>query len=207
MDSAPTYTAFLGTSLVATGPLEHTVRRVKRRLDRGATEPLLVFEDLTGVQVDFDWRGSPEDVVARLAHHPYLARGTTEAAPVRSGPGRPRLGVVSREVSLLPRHWAWLGEQPGGSSAALRRLVDEARRRDAGAGEARRARDAASKFLWSMAGDLPGFEDVTRALFAGDLQRVRKLTARWPSGVRAHLERLVAPMRERTQASVASEAR
>src|SRR4051794_37476416 len=145
MDSAPTYTAFLGTRLIATGSLEHTVLRVKRRLDRGTDQPLLIFEDQTGVQVDFDWRGSPDDVLARLAHHPYLARGAAEAAPARTGPGRPKLGVVSREVSLLPRHWTWLGDQRGGASASLRRLVDEARHRDAGSSDARRARDAASK--------------------------------------------------------------
>src|ERR1700679_3549712 len=48
----------------------------------------------------------------------------TEDAPK---PGRPKLGVTAREVTLLPRHWDWLATQPGGASIALRRLVEDAR--------------------------------------------------------------------------------
>lgn len=192
MENAPTYTAFAGQRLLASGSLEHTVLRTKRRIDSGTGAPILVFEDQTGVQIDFDWRGSADDVLARLAQHPYLAKNAAVAEPPRAGPGRPKLGVVSREVSLLPRHWTWLGEQPGGASATLRKLVDEARRRDGASGAARRAREAASKFMWAMAGDLPGFEEASRALFADDAGRLRQLTRRWPQGIRTYLERLVA---------------
>jgi len=192
MDTAKSYTAFAGHRLLATGSLEHTVLRTKRRIDGGTGASILVFEDQTGVQIDFDWRGSADDVLARLAQHPYLAADRVAAEPPRTGPGRPKLGVVSREVSLLPRHWTWLGEQPGGASATLRKLVDEARRRDGASGAARRAREAASKFMWTMAGDLPGFEEASRALFADDSPRLRRLTRRWPQGIRTYLERLVA---------------
>lgn len=185
-----TYTAFAGVHRIATGSLEETVDRAKAAIDAGEKEPVLVFEDRTGTQLDFDWRGTPEDVRGRLATHPHF---TAIGSPERSGPGRPRLGVVSREVSLLPRHWSWLGEQPGGASAALRRLVDDARKRATDRDEARRRRDAASRFLWAVAGNLPGFEEASRALFAADDERLSHLVAPWPADVRDHLAALLAP--------------
>lgn len=185
-----TYTAFAGLRRIATGPLEDTVLQAKAAIDGGATEPVLVFEDRSGTQLDFDWRGGPDDVRRRLTSHPHFAAPAT--ATERSGPGRPRLGVVSREVSLLPRHWDWLAGQSGGASATLRRLVDEARKRDAGRDDARRAREAASRFLWAVAGNLPGFEEASRALFAGDDARLSGLVAGWPADVRDHLAMLLA---------------
>lgn len=185
-----TYTAFAGMQRIATGPLEATVLRAKQHLDAGETVPILVFEDRTGTQLDLDWRGTPDDVRQRLASHPHFAPSTTLDG-ARNGPGRPRLGVVSREISLLPRHWSWLAEQPGGASAALRRLVDEARKRAPEKDDARRTREAASRFLWAVAGDLPGFEEATRALFAGDDARLAVLVAAWPADVREHLAALL----------------
>jgi uncharacterized protein len=191
MASTDGYTAFAGDRLIATGQLESVVLSTKNALDAGLAATVLVFEDSTGAQLDFDWRGSADDVRDRLVSHPHFAP-TADAAAPRSGPGRPRLGVVGREVSLLPRHWSWLAEQPGGASAALRRLVDEARKRAPEQQEARRARDAASRFLWAIGGDLPGFEEASRALFAGDRERLSRLIAAWPADVRDHLLRLLA---------------
>lgn len=145
---------------------------VKASHDAGGGQAL-VFDDDSGRQVDFDLRGTPEEVLAR-------------AEPPRAGPGRPKLGVVCREVSLLPRHWEWLEQQPSGISAALRRLVDDARKREPDRALARRTRDAAARFMWTMAGDLPGFEEASRALYAGDTGRLRKLVRSWPADVRAH---------------------
>ncbi len=167
------YTAFAGERLLASGSLRDVLLALKAHHDAGG-ERVLVFQDATGRQVDFDLRGTPEEVLARAA------------PPRRAGPGRPRLGVVSREVSLLPRHWEWLSEQPGGVSGALRRLVDEARRREPDRALARRARDAAGRFMWAMAGDLPGFEEASRALYAGDVDRLRALVRAWPPDVRRH---------------------
>jgi hypothetical protein len=174
MTDEPRYTAFAGDRLLASGARREVLLAVKARHDAGG-EPVLVFEDATGRQIDFDLRGTPEQVVARA-----------EAAP-RAGPGRPKLGVVSREVSLLPRHWEWLEQQPSGSSAALRRLVDEARKREPDRERARRVREAAGRFMWAMAGDLPGFEEASRALYAGDAKRLRAQVRGWPKDVRAHL--------------------
>lgn len=170
-----TYSAFAADRLVAAGPLDELLRRLKAHEARGGA-PALVFEDGTGRQVDFDLRGTPEEVVARALPRP--------------GPGRPRLGVVSREVSLLPEHWEWLEAQPSGISAALRRLVDAARRRAPHEERARRAREAANRFMTAVAGDRPGYEEATRALFAGDALHFARHIHRWPKDVREHAQKL-----------------
>jgi hypothetical protein len=184
-----TYTAFDGVKRVAAGGLPAVLVGVKRHLDGGG-RAVLVFEDQTGRQVDFDLRGTAEEVVARAV----------PPAP-REGPGRPRLGVVSREVSLLPRHWAWLEAQPQGISAALRRLVEEDRKREPEARRAARARDAAGRFMWAVAGNFPGFEEASRALYADDLSRLRRLTRAWPRDVRDHVLRLVGAGAKRAKGS------
>lgn len=192
--SANTYAAFAGDGLIAAGDLVTTVRGVKERLDAGESRTVLVFEDQTGSQIDFDWRGKPDEVIERLARHPMFKRRAADEespAPAQRGPGRPRLGVVCREVSLLPRHWQWLGDQKGGASAALRRLVDEARKRGDGAQRARLAWEAAGRFMWAMAGDLRGFEEASRALYARDVDRLAAITASWPADIRSHVDRLV----------------
>jgi hypothetical protein len=173
-DPESTYATFSGDCLVASGGLREMLIRTKEHLDGGGG-PVLIFEDQTGRQIDFDFSGSPDGVVARVAPD---AR--------RAGPGRPKLGVVSREVSLLPRHWEWLEQQPNGISAALRRLVDHARKSEPGKERARLAREAASRFMWAMAGNLPHFEEASRALFAGDEARLEDLVRDWPRDVRAH---------------------
>ncbi|MBS2014105.1 MAG: DUF2239 family protein [Deltaproteobacteria bacterium] len=182
--ASETYTAFAGDRLVWSGPLPEVLARTKKKVDRNPELTVLVFEDKTGRQVDFDLSGTPEEVVLR-------ARAVeAEPEPERTGPGRPRLGVVAREVTLLPRHWEWLEQQPQGASAALRRLVDEARKREPNKERARLARAAISRFMWVMAGDLPNFEEASRALFAKDTKRFAELVRRWPADIRKHLERL-----------------
>ena len=173
------YTAFAGTRQLASGPKLLVITAIKQYLDSN-DERVLIFEDDSGRQVDFDFSGSLDDVLER-----------ERASSTKARPGRPKLGVVGREVSLLPRHWEWLEEQPNGISAAIRRLVDEARKRESGAQRARRLRDATSRFMWAMAGDLPNFEETARALHAGEDARVAELTAAWPTDVRAHVLRMV----------------
>ena len=188
-DAGPrTFTAFCGYRLVASGALEPTVCRAKEEVDRG--EAVLLLDDLTGEQIDLDLSGSPNDAVARLAKHPVLGALVPASRESAARPGRPRLGVVSREVSLLPRHWDWLARQNGGASAVLRRLVDEARQRNGAKHKAMRAREAAARFLWIVAGNLPGFEEASRALYAGDLQRFIGRIEGWPTDVQQHAERL-----------------
>ncbi len=181
MNTERTYAAFAGDACVAAGSLATVLLAAKRRHDRDAGQLVLLFEDDTGRQVDFDLRGTPEEVVARAT------------TPVPAGPGRPRLGVVAREVTLLPRHWEWLESQPSGISAALRRLVDEARKRDPEGERARMAIDATSRVMTALAGNRPGFEEASRALFARDGARFDALVRRWPKDVRAQLRRLAGP--------------
>ncbi len=175
-----TYTAFVGNDLLASGERDQVLTAMKSRSDRDDNPVILTFEDQTGCQVDFDLRGTLADVLARA-----------KPDQPRVGPGRPKLGVVAREVSLLPRHWEWLEEQPNGASAAIRRLVDEARKREPGEQEVRAAMEAAGRFLSAMGGNLPGYEEASRALYARDGERFEKLLRDWPRDIRAHIQRLV----------------
>jgi hypothetical protein len=176
MDGEQTYTAFLGEALIASGSIERIIPIVKARFDQGEGSLFLIFEDQSGRQVDFDLGGTVNEVLAR-----------TLPGRSRSGPGRPKLGVVSREISLLPRHWDWLEEQPNGASAALRRLVDQARKREPGEQRARLAREAAGRFMSAMAGNFPGYEEASRALYAGNRSRFEELTLNWPRDIREYI--------------------
>lgn len=181
------YAAFAGMRLIARGALVDVAVAAKMA-DTGNAEPLLVFDEATGGVVDLDLRGDTAEIVQRLTDRAKQDAAETPRAPKnRSGPkrgrGRPKLGVVAREVTLLPRHWEWLGAQPGGASPALRRLVDQARRADGGETEARNMREAAYRFMVAIAGDLPGFEEATRALFANDRVRFAQQISDWPADV------------------------
>jgi uncharacterized protein len=188
------YTGFAGHRLIASGELTEVALKAKEWLDRGDSASILIFEDETGNLVDLDFRGTLYEFLDKLEKK-RARRAEAEQAPEetkRSGPGRPKLGVVSREVSLLPRHWDWLNSQPGGASVTLRKLVEEARRNSVGADRARRSQEAAYKFMAAMAGDFPGFEEASRAFFAHDSERFHQLIQPWPEDVREHVRKLVA---------------
>jgi uncharacterized protein len=185
-----TFTAFVGQRRLASGPLADVALAVKRA-EALAGSPIVIFSDASGRAIDFDLRGEDREVLARLAR--LVPPGAGELAPPPSEPrgrGRPRLGVVAREVTLLPRHWEWLNAQPGGASVALRKLVDEARRASGDKDRERQARDAAYHFMSAMAGNLPHFEDASRALFADDRRRFAALIVDWPADIRDHVVRL-----------------
>jgi hypothetical protein len=187
----PQFTAFIGPQRLAAGPLAEVAIAVMQASCRPAAPPIIIFSDATGQPIDLDLRGTERDVVARLpqpAPDPEAAAEETAAEP--RGRGRPKLGVVAREVTLLPRHWEWLGAQPGGASVALRKLVEEARRANGDADRARAARDAAYRFMSVMAGNLAGFEEASRALFADDRRRFVGLVADWPDDIRDHVVKL-----------------
>lgn len=190
MTTNRTFTAFAGHKVLQTGPIEPVVLAVKKAFDQPNASPALVFEDATGKQVDFDLEGTPEQVLERLAWHP-LFRSLDDLMPRRTGPGRPRLGVVSREISLFPRHWEWLERQPQGASAAIRKLVEEAREREPEKDRALQRRDAVGACMWAMAGNLPNFEEASRALYAGDNMRFDAWIRNWPVDVRDYLRRLL----------------
>jgi hypothetical protein len=184
----PIFTAFEGQRRLVSGPLAEVALLVKQA-ERRAAEPVAIFSDATGRAIDLDLRGSDDDIVARLPHTATPA--AAEEAPIEPrGRGRPKLGVVAREVTLLPRHWEWLNTQPGGASVALRKLVEAARRANGDKDRSRAARDAAYHFMSAMAGNLPHFEEASRALFADDRRQFAALIAAWPGDVRDHIVRL-----------------
>jgi hypothetical protein len=179
--------AFEGSRLIASGRLESVAAKVKRAVDGGTQGPVLIFDDQTSGLIEVDFRGTVEEVLGRLPAAP-----DAEALEERRGPGRPKLGVVGREVTLLPRHWEWLNAQPGGASVALRKLVEQARRASEGQDRMRSARDSAYRFISAMAGNEPGFEEAARALFAGDRRKFEILAGGWPEDVGTHAVRIAA---------------
>ncbi len=174
----PSFVAFAGTARIAEGDLAAVAKAARRALDRDPDASLLVFNTDTAEVADLDLRGAESDIAARYA----------AVAPRR---GRPKLGVTAREVTLLPRHWEWLARQPGGASVTLRRLVEAARKHEGSAGRARARAEAAYRFIVTLAGNLPGFEEAARALFAGDLVQFGQRMSGWPQDVRDQALRYV----------------
>lgn len=193
-------TAFENHRQLLSGPLIEVALAVKTAVERGSAKTFLVFDDATGRVIDLDLRGPKSEIVERLSHplrhspgrygsHESKASAGEEASESR-GRGRPKLGVIAREVTLLPRHWDWLAAQPGGASAAIRRLVEEAKRTGAGREQRRIAQESAYQFMLGIAGDFPGYEEATRALFADDCTKLEKCIAAWPKDIRAYTLRL-----------------
>ena len=184
------FTAFLGQQRLASGPLAEVAIAVMNASRGDGAKPVVIFDDSSGRPIDLDLRGTEQDIVARLPAPVPDRQPDAETVPGPRGRGRPKLGVVAREVTLLPRHWEWLAAQPGGASVALRKLVDEARRNSGDRDRLRAARDAAYHFMSVMAGNLPGFEEASRALFADDRRRFAGLIAGWPGDIRDHIVNL-----------------
>lgn len=191
----PACIAFLGERQIAEGGLRDVARALKTATDVSAGEPVLVFNLATSEPVEIDLRGGLEEILARLpaqAEQPQAPDAQSVEEP-RRGPGRPRLGVVAREVTLLPRHWDWLASQSGGASVAIRRLVEEARTRQAAKDRVRKAGEATYRFATVMAGNRPHYEEAMRALFASDRDAFHEMTQSWPRSIRDHARRLAAP--------------
>ncbi len=186
MSDPSTFSAFQGERLLAAGTWQDAASAAQRALADGRTDPVLVFEDRTGRVVDIDPRDDP------AAPPPPAAKPPANPDDPARGRGRPKLGVTAREVTLLPRQWDWLATQPGGASATLRRIVDQAR--TAGGPDAlrRQARESTDRFMRTMLGNQPGYEEASRALYRGEAQRFAKLVAWWPHDLREHVLRLAA---------------
>jgi hypothetical protein len=186
-------TAFAGTRQIASGELRVVALKAQEAAHRDPFSQVLIFDDLTGKVIEVDFRGTPEALANRIAHletepatnnEPGLPEGGAR------GPGRPKLGVVAREVTLLPRHWDWLASQPGGASVALRKLVEEAKRSNQGADRLRQTKESAYRFISAMAGNEPGFEEAARALFAGNQERFANLVELWPVDVGSYARKI-----------------
>ena len=187
-----TCTAFAGHRCVGSGSLTQVAREVKVVSDRGEEEPILVFNDRTGESIELDLRGTIKEVVERVGRLEKSGDTIAKEKPRNRGPGRPKLGVIPREVTLLPGQWDWLDEQPGGASAALRRLIYDAKLSSQGKDHARQAQEAVYRFMTTMAGNFPGFEEALRAFYRRDHARFGMLVKEWPKDVCRHLKKLMA---------------
>lgn len=185
-------TAFLGVEAVASGSLQEVVTSVKEALSESKLTQVLIFNDLTGKPIDVDFRGKITDVLTRLGEPLDDSSGTEESSRTARRVGRPKLGVVSGEVTLLPRHWDWLKSQPGGASVTLRKLIDEARRTGEQQSTLRASQEAAYTFMTAMAGDFNHYEEALRAMYAGDLDGFYRFIADWAPDIRNHVKRLAA---------------
>ncbi|MBN2444694.1 MAG: DUF2239 family protein [Spirochaetales bacterium] len=185
METNKDFSAFAGCNLIVTGDLQAVLTRTKDYLDSEGQDQILIFKNATGRQVDYNMQGTLEDVLSRVL--PELPQ---------KGPGRPRLGVVCKEISLLPRHWEWLKDQPHGASGTLRRLVDAARKKDGNGNLTRQLLEAAGNFMWAMAGNFEGFEEASRALYAKKWDRLDELISPWPDDVKKHLLWMVQRVRD-----------
>lgn len=181
-------TAFAGSRRILTDTLREVALAVKHLQEETPDASVLVFRDATGEVLDLDTRGTPEEMLVRLS--PPAPDMAVLAAEAPKGRGRPRLGVVAREVTLLPRHWEWLSAQPGGASVTLRKLVEEARRTGSGKERRRHAQDRTYRFMSAVAGDEAGYEEALRALYAGDPRKFAAHTQSWPTDVRDYTWRL-----------------
>lgn len=183
------YIAFAGARNAAWGSLRDVAKVMKALIERDPNAQVLVFDESSGAQVDLNLHGSIDEVLRRL---PQACSPAVEeaAAPATRGVGRPKLGVVAREVTLLPRHWEWLASQPGGASVALRKLVEHAQRSSKENDQLRLARESSYRFINAMAGDQPGFEEAARALFAGNREQFELHMLAWPADVREQARKM-----------------
>jgi hypothetical protein len=183
-------TAFAASRCIATGTLHTVATAVKQLIDQGEVAPIFIFDDTTSEPVEVDFRGSLISVLNRLPPAVEPTPVATELEVVARTPGRPKLGVVAREVTLLPRHWDWLSTQSGGASVALRKLVEAASRANESKDRLRLAQDATYRFMSAMAGNLPGYEEAVRALFANQPEQYGVLSEAWPVDIRDHARML-----------------
>jgi len=193
MNNPATYTAFQGDRRITSGNGLHIALAIKAAIQHGTDHgPILVFEDATGRVTDFDLRGSDEDIAQRLtpADEQLDTRSDPAKADSPRAPGRPKLGVVAREITLLPRHWEWLNRQSGGASVTLRKLVDTARAANGDNDRKQQAREIADRFILAMAGNQPGYEEAARALYAGNRMRFDSLIEAWPIDIRDYIRQL-----------------
>jgi hypothetical protein len=184
------YTAFAGVQRIAAGDLPTVVSAVKTLMDQGSELNLLIFDDASAESIEADYRGSLEAVLNRLPKPVPQQADEPMVDTLARLPGRPKLGVVAREVTLMPRHWDWLATQPGGASVALRKLVEAASRANETKDRLRQAQEVAYRFMSTLAGNQPGYEEAVRALFAGNAEQFEQHTQTWPVDVRDYARRL-----------------
>jgi hypothetical protein len=188
MKSEFSYTAFGNGKLIVHGGLDEVVLKIKRWNDKNTTGSLLVFNDFTGKTMEFDLRGSEKDVLQRIEM--FLPQETVVAA----GPGRPKLGVVTREVSLLPQHWEWLASQPEGASGALRKLVEGAKKNLVMKETVKQVQERTYKIMSILAGDFPQYEEALRSLYRKNEETFKQHIATWTPDIKDYVMKTAEPV-------------
>ncbi len=177
MNTSQRYTSFAGHKHLATGDLKTLLTDTYAFIKQHGEEGILIIDNQSGRQLDFNFHGSLEDLLS-----------TALPPEPKKGPGRPRLGVVNGEISLLPRHWEWLQRQPQSASGTIRRLIETAIKNTSPEEKVKETVDAAGKFLWIIGGNLPDFEEASRAIYAQKWHILDAVTAAWPEDIRNHLD-------------------
>ncbi|MBN21814.1 MAG: hypothetical protein CL678_11090 [Bdellovibrionaceae bacterium] len=185
------YSAFDDKTLLVQGELDDVVIHIKKHLGKSENSSILIFSDSTGATIDFNFQGTKQDVLKRLD----MFRSPKQKS-IPSGPGRPRLGVISREISLLPRHWEWLATQSGGASATLRRLVEEAQKKSSQQVSTKQIQERVYKVMSVLAGDLQGYEEALRALYKKDRKTFFSQIEIWPKDIKKYLKKIGKPIFE-----------
>ena len=175
-ESKENYICFSGHLCIAQGTLTTVAEAAWQFTQTNPSKTTLTFSRKNGEVIDLNLSGALRDVSERYAPVPTIAKR-----------GRPKLGVTAREITLLPQHWDWLSQQPGGASVALRRLVEAARKDSSGEQVTRERITATYKFMAAIAGDLPRFEEASRALFKRQKSQFAKHISKWPSDIRDEL--------------------
>jgi hypothetical protein len=187
IDDTITLSVFDGYQRIYQGDLQGLIQNIKPQ-DPNVT--LLIFNDLTGKILDINFNVPAEQI------YDSIIQTYPELAPKPKTRGRPKLGVIAKEITLLPRHWEWLAEQRGGASATLRRLIDQARKATLEESQKRKMHERTYQFLHAIAGDLPNYEECLRALFANNLMTFRKYLSDWPADIQAYAEQLITQLHE-----------
>lgn len=177
-------TAFFGTQKIARGNIVDVIPAVKAFFEKSGENPVLLFDNTTSAPIEIDFRGSTEEILSNISS----VSEDSEKKPLN--PGRPKLGVISREISLLPRHWEWLSLQQKGASATIRTLVEEAKKKTAPQDEIQKAQNSLHTFMTAIAGNMPGYEEALRALYSGEKKRFSEVISAWTKDVREHTEEL-----------------
>ena len=185
MSEQNTYTAFEGHNLLCQGALPVVVLKAKKRLDKGSEKPILIFSDSTGKSMDFNFHGTESEVLKRI--DVYRTETQTDVPGAAVGPGRPKLGVISREVSLLPKHWEWLALQSGGASATLRTIIEDLMKKGSGGPTIKQLQERVYRVMSVVAGDFPHYEQALRLLYRKDKKEFAKILQEWPKDVSKYI--------------------
>lgn len=177
-----TFTVFAGETRLAGGNPADVARAIKAVLQGGERRILRVFRDHDAMPATFDATLDVDAISNALLE--------TRGGSGRRGQGRPRLGVFAREVTLLPRHWAWLSAQPGGASVTLRKLVDAASHAPFADREERPEAAGLDRFVTAMASMLPWNKEALRAFMLGEEERFVAISENWPADLRDYARQL-----------------